>query len=310
MARKLDRELNGARRPPVGEEFAWKLDSELNGDKRSPHFAPYGNHNADISAPSWGKSGVVSVEPGDHGGQWHNLYQVSFPDEPSGLLPDVDTDHSETPSADNRPCPGGEAGWGVPSELLLMESTTPSSTETAKIHLDDQIDGAASSESASRMTPPLLRTLRILDNELVTPPEGWPFPDYDPCQPFPGFGALSANIRQRIMRYALPSLGKCFVPETGRKTIRPFYNEGSVHLTLNEHESLEVQNIDTTFLYMGDELWFNDALDVLYGTNEFFFDNPKLFHWWIKRIGNNVGRLRRLLHRKSCLPLYCTRIWS
>lgn len=114
----------------------------------------------------------------------------------------------------------------------------------------------------------------------ATQPLGWPDPRYDLTKPF-RFLDLSGEIRTQILGYLLVE----------SPNIQPYYNNGTVELP-EQIEPFEENN--TALLLSGNKQFYEDSSAVLYGRNTFLFHDPKVGLWWLKRIGSNVKRLRRI----------------
>lgn len=91
------------------------------------------------------------------------------------------------------------------------------------------------------------------------------------------------DIRQRILRCILVS----------DQMIKPHWNLGALEVA--EKDSGK-QNLNTVLVaFAGDRKLVDEATTILYGENVFKLQHAKVSLWWIKRIGCNISKIRRLV---------------
>ena len=175
----------------------------------------------------------------------------------------------------------------IPSYPVLTAGPDTQEDPIAEIHLSDISDDSMVSvftNSSSSSSAASKETIRASHLPPCQPPRGWPNPNYDPSAPFPYFTRLPDEVRYRIIAKLTPPL---YFPNNG--VVQPYFNKGSVHVPASS--ACEVENFDTSLLYVGNRAWYEDATMVLYRYNQFRFDDPVVMGWWCRRIGSHLGKV-------------------
>ena len=161
----------------------------------------------------------------------------------------------------------------------------------AEIHLPEQMDGAVSDDSVSTLKPQQTISLSSLDStgndHQTIRLGGWPDSKPAKLSSFTLFTSLEDDIQKRVIEYAVQ--GRLY--DVNDWTIQPNFYAGSLHDS--SLDSCLKHNFDSGIMIV-DKAWSIVAAEALYSQHEFLFEDPRVLRWWLKQIGSNVNRLRRL----------------
>ena len=177
----------------------------------------------------------------------------------------------------------------VPPLFLDHESSDPED-EVAEIHLSDQVDGAiCSDDSASTLKPGEVSSPSSLgsSNDGISSIQSTDRHDARQTNDFPYFQSLETHVKDMIITNAVRDR----VTDGKHWLIRPAYYEGS--LRERRPASHRKFNLDSGILRIN-KAWADAAAETLYGQHTFLFQDPRVFRWWLERIGSNAGRLRHV----------------
>ena len=92
------------------------------------------------------------------------------------------------------------------------------------------------------------------------------------------------NIRQRILHYILV---------VRNRPINPYWNLGALEVAAKDSGK---ENLNTLLVaFAGNRKLVDEATTVLYGENTFMLRHAKVSLWWLKRIGSNISKIKRLI---------------
>lgn len=91
------------------------------------------------------------------------------------------------------------------------------------------------------------------------------------------------NVRQHVLRCILVS----------DKPIKPYWNVGALEVAA---ENSGKENFTTILAaFAGNKKLIDEATTILYGENIFKLSHAKVSLWWLKRIGSNISKIKRLV---------------